>query len=219
MSPVPQTPSASVIEAKKAVRAQVRAVRRARAALPPDAPRHAEEGAAVDRALAPLLPAGSAAAGPVTARTVASYLSLPTEPPTGELHRRLHREGIRVIIPVLLPDKDLDWALLPPGSHELPPQPPLLGKHAIADAALVVVPALQVDREGRRLGQGGGSYDRALARRDPKAYVVAVVDDGCLVDLVPHQPHDAKVDAVVTPGTGLTELNLSSGRKDSVLRN
>ena len=44
------------------------------------------------------------------------------------------------------------------------PAGPRLGRAAVAEAQLVVVPALAVDRRGLRLGRGGGSYDRALAR-------------------------------------------------------
>ena len=50
-----------------------------------------------------------------------------------------------------------------------------LGLHGIAEAALVLAPALAVDGSGRRLGQGGGSYDRALTRTS--APVLAVVFD------------------------------------------
>lgn len=183
-----------IAAAKRTARAAVRVSRRARAALAADDPRRAAEAAAVAAAILPQVPPGG---------TVASYVALPTEPPTGALHVALTARGLRVIVPILRPDKDLDWAVL-----DGPDRP--LGRHAIATAALIVVPALQVDRRGRRLGQGGGSYDRALARADPAARIVAVIDDDALVEQVPHEPHDALVSAVVRPGMGWTELPIGA---------
>jgi 5-formyltetrahydrofolate cyclo-ligase len=75
-----------------------------------------------------------------------------------------------------------------------------LGPDAIARADVLVVPALAVDRAGRRLGQGGGSFDRALARARPDALVVALVhDDEVSSGPLPVEPHDRAVDVVVTP--------------------
>ena len=72
---------------------------------------------------------------------------------------------------------------------------------------LRIAPALAVDVSGARLGQGGGSYDRALRRRAPGALVVAVVGDDELVPgPLPAEGHDERVDAVVTPGRGMLRL-------------
>jgi 5-formyltetrahydrofolate cyclo-ligase len=71
----------------------------------------------------------------------------------------------------------------------------------LAQAAIVVVPALSVDRRGNRLGRGRGYYDRALS--DLAGSVVAVVYDDELIDEVPAEPHDRRVDAVLQP-RGLT---------------
>lgn len=137
---------------------------------------------------------------------VAAYESLPTEPPTEALIERLQARGIRVLVPVLLPDLDLDWRELvegePPDALSSP-----LGPNAITLAEVILTPALAVDRRGARLGQGGGSYDRALARRRAGSLVVAIVYDDELVDEpLPHQDHDQRVDAVITPRSGLVQL-------------
>lgn len=129
---------------------------------------------------------------------VASYTSLPTEPPTDAIHERVATLGLRLLLPVLLPDKDLDWSDGPDG--------PALGRDAIARARLLVVPALAVGRDGRRLGQGGGSYDRALVRRSPDSTVVSVVDPEWWVEQVPAERHDQAVDAVLTT-QGLRRLD------------
>jgi len=69
----------------------------------------------------------------------------------------------------------------------------------------VLVPALAVDPAGNRLGRGGGSYDRALARVTPGTFVCALLYDGEVVDRVPADDHDRRVDAAVTQ-KGLTRF-------------
>jgi 5-formyltetrahydrofolate cyclo-ligase len=138
--------------------------------------------------------------------TVACYVARSREPETALLLDTLRARGLRVLLPVLLPDLDLDWAVdagehvagLGPGALE--PVGPRLGVDAVADAAVVITPALAVDRRGRRLGQGGGSYDRALARRRPDAFVVALLHPGEIWDDdLPAEEHDERVHAAVTP--------------------
>jgi 5-formyltetrahydrofolate cyclo-ligase len=63
----------------------------------------------------------------------------------------------------------------------------------------VLAPGLAVDRFGIRLGRGGGSYDRALARVRPDAFVAVLLYDGELLEAVPHETHDQRVSAVITP--------------------
>lgn len=139
------------------------------------------------------------------ARRLAAYVATPTEPSTAALLDRWRQEGRPVLLPVVLPDLDLDWALDDAahrpgrltGVHE--PSGERLGVEAIRAADVVVVPALAVDRAGRRLGQGGGSYDRALARVSPRTLVVALVHPDELVrGPLPAEPHDRPVDVVVT---------------------
>ena len=132
------------------------------------------------------------------AERVAAYSSFGTEPPTTCLVAALARAGVQVLLPVLLPDGDLDWQSGDGG--------PRLGVDAIATCELVVVPALAVDGAGRRLGRGGGSYDRALARVGADALTVALLHDGELLDVVPAEPHDVRVRAVATPAGGLVRL-------------
>ncbi|MFI7522555.1 5-formyltetrahydrofolate cyclo-ligase [Micromonospora globbae] len=148
---------------------------------------------------------------------VTAYVPVGSEPGGPELPEVLRAAlppGGELLLPVLRPDLDLDWAayaghdaLAPAGRGMREPTGPRLGVDAIADATLVVVPALAVDRRGLRLGRGGGSYDRALARVPSAALTVVPLHDGELVPAVPAEPHDRPVRAVVTPGGGLRTLD------------
>lgn len=147
------------------------------------------------------------------AGTVAAYYSVGTEPDTRSLIFALWKRGSYVVLPVLLADGDLDWASyegpdsLAAGPHGLlqPAEPPR-GVGTVARADVVLVPALAVDVHGNRLGRGGGSYDRALARVGPWVPLIALLYDDELLDSVPVLPHDQPVRAVVRPGSGLRRL-------------
>ena len=68
----------------------------------------------------------------------------------------------------------------------------------------MLAPALAVDGAGRRLGQGGGSYDRALDAHERA--VLAVVFDDELIESVPAQAHDRPVGGTLTPAGGVRRL-------------
>jgi 5-formyltetrahydrofolate cyclo-ligase len=146
------------------------------------------------------------------AATVAAYVSVGTEPGTGPLLEELRALGRRVILPVLMPDNDLDWAvydgpaeLQRAGRGLLEPTGRRLGVDAVATADVVLTPGLAVDRTGMRLGRGGGSYDRALGRVPVGTFTCTVLYDGELLDEVPSARHDRRVTAAVTP-SGVTRL-------------
>jgi 5-formyltetrahydrofolate cyclo-ligase len=103
----------------------------------------------------------------------------------------------RLLVPLLLPDRDLDWTVYDEDTR--------LGPAAVAGADLVIVPAVAVDRAGVRLGRGGGSYDRALARVPDATLIVAALYHDELVAALPFEDHDRRVHAVVTP-SGVTRL-------------
>lgn len=195
--------------AKAALRARVRAARRTRAAGADVGSRRLDGEAlasSVTRALRDL-------AGERTCR-VAAYQSLPNEPPTEQLIAALLEGGHDVILPVLRPDLDLDWASAAPETAT-GRAPNTLGVRAIREAAFIVTPGLAVDAAGARLGQGGGSYDRSLARRRPDALVVTLLFDDELLtsgEWVPTDPHDVRVDAVLTPSRGLVRCSPTAPR-------
>ena len=144
---------------------------------------------------------------------VAAYVARPTEPPTHRLGEALEASGVEVILPVLLPDGSLDWTLQVAGSGHSGRETSdglLLGPGAIGTADLVLTPGLAVDRWGTRIGQGGGSYDRALARRRRDALVVTLLHDGEVSqDPLPREPHDVPVDAVLTVDGGCVRCRSS----------
>jgi 5-formyltetrahydrofolate cyclo-ligase len=153
------------------------------------------------------------------AGTIAAYYSIGTEPDTRRLIFALWKRGSYVVLPILLPDGDLDWASyegpdsLAPGPHGLlQPTEPVRGPGAVARADIVLVPALAVDQRGYRLGRGGGSYDRALARVGPQVPTIAPLYDDELLPSVPVEPHDQRVRLVARPGTGLTRLPAGAGQ-------
>jgi 5-formyltetrahydrofolate cyclo-ligase len=147
----------------------------------------------------------------VRARTVAAYVSVGTEPGTLALLDALRVRGVRVLLPALLPDNDLDWgtyhgqrslARVQHGSGRvalLEPAGERLGRDAVTTADAVLLPGLAVDARGLRLGRGGGSYDRALARVPAGTFTCVLLHDGELVDGVPADDHDRRVRAAVTP--------------------
>jgi 5-formyltetrahydrofolate cyclo-ligase len=145
------------------------------------------------------------------AGTIAAYYSIGTEPETHSLVFALWKRGSYVVLPVLQPDGDLDWASyegpdsLAPGPLGLPqPTDPVRGVGTVARADVVLVPALAVGADGVRLGRGGGSYDRALARVGGQVPTIGLVYDDELLRSVPAEPHDRAVRAVVRPSHGLT---------------
>ena len=145
------------------------------------------------------------------ARAVAAYAAVGDEPPTRPLVEALIRAGTRVVVPAVDGEglrwgEVNDWAELVPSSLGLL-EPGALSADAgflAAGADLILLPALAVDRRGYRLGRGGGFYDRWLPR-SPRGRLVAVVYDDEVVDEVPHEPHDRRVHAALTPG-GFVEL-------------
>lgn len=89
---------------------------------------------------------------------MAAYVSVGAEPGTRPLLDALRARGVRVLLPVLLPDNDLDWAayegpqaLAPAGRGLLEPVGPRLGPEAVTQASVVLLPGLAVDRQGLRL--------------------------------------------------------------------
>jgi 5-formyltetrahydrofolate cyclo-ligase len=157
--------------------------------------------------------------------TICAYVPVNTEPGSIEMLDMLRRRSARVLLPVAHTGGEdvplpLRWGEYRPGALTrgrwglLEPPEPWLPPSALAEARLVLVPALAVDRTGARLGRGRGFYDRSLPNRDPRAWLIAMVRDEELVDELPAAPHDVPMTHALTPGRGVIELSLNSRTRE-----
>jgi 5-formyltetrahydrofolate cyclo-ligase len=134
-------------------------------------------------------------------KNIASYLSYEFEPNTNDLNKKLIQSGVSLYLPRLLKDNDLEWVKWNGESTNLKKSGKVLepiGESEIVDLEVIITPALHIDRSGNRLGQGGGSYDRALAKSN--AWKIALVHPGEITsEPLPVSGFDQKVDAAATP--------------------
>ena len=148
---------------------------------------------------------------------VCAYVPVGAEPGSIEMLDALLRHADRVLLPVARTAADdsstaMQWGEYRPGTLTtgrwglLQPPQPWLPASALAQAGVVLVPALAVDRRGVRLGRGRGFYDRSLGGRDPHALLIAVVRDAEVLDELPADPHDVPMTHALTPRQGLTAL-------------
>lgn len=184
----------ALAEAKASLR---RGVRAARAARPPERRRAADAG----------LAAKAVALLPQSAARIACYVSLADEPGTASLIVGMLGSGHRVWVP-RIEGADLGWVEIGPGTDYRPgpmgiAEPTGESDGDLAGMAVILMPATAVDSQGNRLGQGGGFYDRALATVPASGeggpLRVALVFDEDVVEVVPADARDQRVDAFVTP--------------------
>lgn len=148
-------------------------------------------------------------------RRLAAYLSAGDEPDTLRLVSWAVVHGIVVLLPVL---SDGAGAWLPrpawaayggPASLRmgragiLEPTGPVLDDDPLAGVDLIVVPGLAADGEGRRLGRGGGWYDRARAAH-PTLETWLLLNDDEVLAVVPTETWDLPVHRLVTPTRVIT---------------
>jgi len=140
------------------------------------------------------------------ARTIGVYLDLPGEVRTAALVRRAWRDDKRVCMPVFVRRRGTyAWAWYRPETvlrqgyfNVREPVRPVLVRAVVPD--LVIVPGVAFDRQGRRLGRGGGFYDRLLAgmKSSRKTDLVGVTFQCQLIGRVPVTANDRAVDMVIT---------------------
>lgn len=138
----------------------------------------------------------------MSADTVASYVSYGFEPSTSEINEAFIKSGKTVVLPRIKGDV-LEWVKWNGEPESLKNNQNILEPigEALVDLSgisAIVVPALHIDQSGYRLGQGGGYYDRALAKMD--GWKIGLVYAGELSsETLPHEPHDIPLDAAATP--------------------
>lgn len=139
------------------------------------------------------------------AACVGAYLALAREVQTRGVIDDARAAGKAVMVPALDRAAGLyRWAWLRPGAalaegplHVAEPAEPDWVAGERAD--LVLVPGVAFDRAGGRLGRGGGWYDRLLvASPMAGAWRIGVAFEFQVLDRVPMEPHDARMDEVVT---------------------
>lgn len=140
----------------------------------------------------------------VEAERVLFYAAREGEVETLPLLTRWLAEGRRAIFPrveggemVLMEVRDL--ADLSPGYRRVL-EPRRGGGRVIplAEVEVALVPGLAFDLEGNRLGQGGGHYDRVLARLSPSTLTIGLAFDFQVLGRLPVEVHDVPVDLIVT---------------------
>jgi 5-formyltetrahydrofolate cyclo-ligase len=115
-------------------------------------------------------------------RRVMLFDSLPGEPDTSGWIGWCHAHGHEVFQPTV---DGLELRVMP-------------GDVDPTTLDIVIVPGLAFTPDGRRLGQGGGHFDRFLPRLRANCRTVGVCFAEQLVDQLPTSPHDVHVDRVVT---------------------
>ena len=136
------------------------------------------------------------------ATTVISYAPLPDEVDVSAVTEWCRREGKTVLLPKVVSDTEMELRVcqgsdkLRAGRYNiLEPTGSVAEPDSLTDA-VALVPGMAFDREGYRLGRGKGYYDRFLARTSVKTIGIAFPFQ--IVDAVPHDEHDMRVDDVVT---------------------
>lgn len=136
-----------------------------------------------------------------SAKNVASYHSYGFEPETNDINQKLISDGKNLFLPRLKENNELEWVAWNGSDDNLTRNGNFfepIGDVIKANFDVIILPALHIDRVGNRLGQGGGSYDRAL--KESRAFKIALLHYGELTsELLPVQSHDEKVDAAATP--------------------
>lgn len=142
-----------------------------------------------------------------SALRVMLYAAVGPEAPTKPLAERLMQASYTVCLPRLCRERpghmDVvpvhDWQTLVPGPFfDIPqPAPDVEAVHPNT-LDVIVVPAVGFDRQGRRLGQGGGYYDRLLAELPRRIIRIGWVFSVQMVEELPEEAHDRRVDVIVT---------------------
>lgn len=137
------------------------------------------------------------------AKKIFAFVGTGAEPDTGALIAAMLAEGKEVAVPLCRSPGEMEavairgLSQLKPGRYGIPEPAPQLPRMEPEAMDLILVPAVCYDREGYRLGRGGGYYDRYLMRTGG-AFTVGLCRTALLQEQVPREEHDRKVRAVVT---------------------
>ena len=136
---------------------------------------------------------------------VLAFVGVASEPDTTSLLQMLGQLGAVVHVPrvegeVIVAVRCDQDTTLEAGAYGIPSPVGAPTDAQIID--LVIVPGLAFTRDGQRLGQGGGYYDRYLPLLRPECVTIGVCFDEQIVPAVPGEAHDQRVSRVVTDDSG-----------------
>ena len=138
----------------------------------------------------------------IRAKTVFCYISYGGEPDTSGITADVLASGRRLAVPRCIEDGIMEAVLisdlgqLVPGYKGILEPMEGLGTIGFDEIDFAVVPGVAFDRYGRRLGQGGGFYDRFMA--ETPAFTCGLCFERFMEDEIPCEPHDIPVMHVVT---------------------
>lgn len=138
-----------------------------------------------------------------SAKNVFVYVGIGCEVRTDALIEKLISDGKRVYVPLCQGNGEMDAVYIPslaslkPGRYGIP-EPRECGEKAVPEELdIIIVPGVAFGLDGTRLGRGAGYYDRFLSRAR-KAKKIALCRVAVLHETVPTEPHDEKVDIIVS---------------------
>lgn len=138
-----------------------------------------------------------------SARNVFAYVGVGCEVSTDALIEKLISDGKRVYVPLCRGNGEMDAVYIPsldslkPGRYGIP-EPRECDEKAFPEGLdIIIVPGVAFGLDGTRLGRGAGYYDRFFNRAE-KAKKIALCREAALCETVPTEPHDEKVDIIVS---------------------
>ena len=141
----------------------------------------------------------------IEADTVLVFLSINQEIRTEELIRQAWRDGKKVAVPKILSGKRMEFIYIDTfynmdaGYCNIPE--PSSGSIFKGDSALLVMPGLAFDKNGGRIGYGGGFYDRYIEEHsETKFFKVAPAYEFQIFDSLETDEHDIPCDMIITVG-------------------
>ena len=125
-------------------------------------------------------------------KRVAIYQAYKSEPQTEDF---INQSTYPALAPITVNEQDLVWKELNSQTETV-----------LIAGDLVFIPALAADKSGNRLGRGKAYFDRALSQIPEGVQVFAVVFDAEILDRIPTEPHDQKVNGLVSEA-GIYKIN------------
>lgn len=144
---------------------------------------------------------------PENAQTICAYYPMPTEVNIIPLLQEFLDAGKTIALPrsegkAFLFRTVTSLTDLPPGPFRIPEPGPDAPPLDLASIDLALIPGIAFDPAGNRLGRGNGGYDQWIAKvreANPNVTLWGIGFDCQMVNIIPLEPHDATVHAIITP--------------------